>query len=410
LRFSILLPTRDRLEYLRYAVETVRRQDFADWEMIVADNCSVDDVAGFVAGLDDPRVKYLRARETVPVTENWNRALDASSGDYVLMLGDDDGLMPGYFRKAEQVIAAFDEPDVVYSRALLLAYPGVMPGREAGYVHPMGCATFFNQLDEPRLLEPPVARELVRASMEFRLRFDFNMQLFTTKRSTIDVLRKAGYFFHSPFPDYYAANLLFLCAERIVIHPDPLTAIGITSKSYGFFHFNRREREGVEFLRNMMGEGDLGLERVIVPGSRMNTCWLLAMKTLADIEGGTHGLLPNVHRYRRVQIADSLRRRFVEGSLSQREARELLSALWLWEKAVYMLVVVALFLFTRIGWLPRPVLEALEHRLGQYPRWPLPWIQTGEYETMVDLFEHAGLYVGPAGDIDDLSSRLAAPP
>ena len=34
MKFSVLLPTRDRLELLRLAVETVRRQDYDDWEII----------------------------------------------------------------------------------------------------------------------------------------------------------------------------------------------------------------------------------------------------------------------------------------------------------------------------------------------------------------------------------------
>ena len=94
--FSVLLPTHDRLEYLRYAVESVRRQDEADWELIVSDNDSTDDIAGFVQSLGDERVRYVRTDRFVPVTENWNNALRHSRGDYVVMLGDDDALLPGY--------------------------------------------------------------------------------------------------------------------------------------------------------------------------------------------------------------------------------------------------------------------------------------------------------------------------
>src|SRR5207245_7033676 len=50
-RFSVLLPTRNRLEYLRLAIETVRRQDYQDWEIIVSDNDSEQDVEGWIAGL-----------------------------------------------------------------------------------------------------------------------------------------------------------------------------------------------------------------------------------------------------------------------------------------------------------------------------------------------------------------------
>ena len=78
--FSVLLPTHDRLEYLRYAVESVRRQDEDDWELIVSDNDSTDDIAGFVEGLGDERVRYVRTESFVPVTENWNNALRHSRG------------------------------------------------------------------------------------------------------------------------------------------------------------------------------------------------------------------------------------------------------------------------------------------------------------------------------------------
>ena len=93
--FSILLPTRNRLQLLKYAVETVRRQDFTDWEIVVSDNDSEEDVGAYVSGLRDDRIRYFRTASFVRVTENWNKALMHSTGRWVLMLGDDDGLMPG---------------------------------------------------------------------------------------------------------------------------------------------------------------------------------------------------------------------------------------------------------------------------------------------------------------------------
>jgi glycosyltransferase involved in cell wall biosynthesis len=404
LRFSILLPTRDRLEYLRQAVETVTRQDYDDWELIVSDNCSAGDVAGFVAGLDDPRIKYLCTSEVVSVTENWNKALDASSGDYVLMLGDDDGLLPGYFRAAEKVIADFGEPDVLYSRALLLAYPGVMPGHEAGYLHLSGCAAFFDDLVRPRLLESGEARELVQATMDFRYRFDFNMQLFTIKRSTIELLRRAGHFFHSPFPDYYAANLLFLRSERIVICPDPLATIGVTPKSYGFFHFNSREEEGAAFLRNV----DEKTERALLPGTRMNTCWLLAMRRLAELDSGSLGLVPSYRRYRLVQVVDWFMRRFVGGTMSRDEFREATRALRPWEKAVVR-PAAALLAVMRPLRARRVLLGVITGRVvRQYPRFA-PELKTGG-ATVIDLFEDPSLVISLAPRLGQLSPEATGRP
>jgi len=53
----------------------VRRQDYQDWEIVISDNCSEDDIAGFVLSLDDTRVKYVRTESFVPVTDNWKQRL-----------------------------------------------------------------------------------------------------------------------------------------------------------------------------------------------------------------------------------------------------------------------------------------------------------------------------------------------
>ena len=43
MKFSVLLPTYNRLDLLQYAVESVTRQDYDDWELIISDNQSEDD-------------------------------------------------------------------------------------------------------------------------------------------------------------------------------------------------------------------------------------------------------------------------------------------------------------------------------------------------------------------------------
>ena len=106
-KFSVLVPTRDRLEYLRQAVESVLCQDYGDWEVCIADNASSDSTREWVESLGDPRILYSRAERLSPVTENWNRCLSMSSGDYVVMLGDDDAILRGYFTTHKRVIDDF---------------------------------------------------------------------------------------------------------------------------------------------------------------------------------------------------------------------------------------------------------------------------------------------------------------
>jgi len=148
-KFSILLPTRNRLEYLRLAVTSVLRQDFDDWEIVISDNCSEDDLAGYVGELADPRIVYTRAERSIPVTENWNRALAHSSGDYIVMLGDDDALLGSYLRHMSALIERFDRPELIYTKSLLFTYPRVDPLHPDGFLMENGCANFFNGATDP---------------------------------------------------------------------------------------------------------------------------------------------------------------------------------------------------------------------------------------------------------------------
>jgi glycosyltransferase involved in cell wall biosynthesis len=301
MRFSILLPTRNRLDLLRYAVESVRLQAHPDWEIVISDNVSTEDVEGFAASYKDSRIRYYRTQRLLPVTENWNAALELSSGDYLIMLGDDDALMRDCLEVLDKLIEKWHRPDAVYTQALQFAYPGVLPGQASGFVQ-VAYNAFLEGAEQAFLLPRERAREMVRSAMSFRLRYGFNMQHFVISRKLIDALRAKGPFFQSPYPDYYAANAVLLAARSVVANPHPLVMIGISPKSFGYYYFNRRENEGVDFLQNVFDEEFRDrLRAVLVPGTNMNDSWLCAMETLARNFSETPGLRVDHRRYRLLQ-------------------------------------------------------------------------------------------------------------
>jgi glycosyltransferase involved in cell wall biosynthesis len=300
--FSVLLPTRNRLELLRQAVETVRRQSHSDWEIVISDNASEDDVEAFVTNLADARITYLRQQSAISVTDNWNCALDASSGRWVIMLGDDDGLMPGALERFSELVAA-EDPDVVYANAYLFTHPGVVATIPDGSLEPYGSGSLFDGHSQPYVLDRPSARDLVRKAMKFEMAYTFNMQHSLVRRDLIDKLRVGDRFFHSPYPDFYATNALFLIANRIVICPDRLVVVGLSPKSFGYYFFNNREGEGEAFLRNSLTPSEFdAISRVVLPGSADRTSWLAAMETLRANFSEARGMPIDHGRYRRLQL------------------------------------------------------------------------------------------------------------
>ena len=392
MKFSVLLPTRNRLQFLRFAVETVRRQDYADWEIIVSDNDSEDDIAGYVASCADPRIHYQRTDRFLPVTENWNYALVQSRGDYVVMLGDDDGLMPGYFRTMSELMTRFDGPELIYSSGYLFAYPGVLPDHPNGILNHYRNGVFFGRAEHAFRLDPRQARRVALDAMNFKMTFGFNMQYSLISRSLIDRLRPLGQFFQSPFPDYYATIVMFLKAQRIVIEPRPLVAIGITPKSYGFYLFNDRESEGVEFL-NSLASSELPerIRRILLPGTNMNTSWLLAMEAVASNLGGEMRLRVNHRRYRLLQALRVLRAYYRTPDRSRSDVQQLRTRLAWHERLLFSGMLAGLAVTLRVaGPRPQAAMRALVRRATRRIRGSLEWqpaTSTQPLQTMLDVYE-----------------------
>jgi glycosyltransferase involved in cell wall biosynthesis len=348
MRFSVLLPTRNRLDLLTFAIETVRRQDYNDWEIVVSDNASEQDIAGYIRSLNDSRIKYVRTQAFLPVTDNWNNALKNSSGEYIIMLGDDDCLLKGFFRTMHSLIEEFHYPDSIYTNALLYAYPGVIQGYPEGFLQPYGNASFSRNASKPFLLNRKKAHELVRDAMHFKMSYTFNMQHSVIKRTFIDRLSRNGPFFQSPYPDFYASNVILLKAETLVVNPTPMVVVGISPKSFGYYYFNDKEKKGVDFLNNLPdADTTHRIEHIMLPGSADKTSWLISMETIKLNYGSDLRLTVDYNRYRYLQI------RYVCGRFAQAlenndpklaqyrfELDELASKLTLWEKTVYFTILV----------------------------------------------------------------------
>jgi glycosyltransferase involved in cell wall biosynthesis len=387
MKFSVLLPTRNRLEYLRYAVETVRRQDFDDWEIVISDNCSDDDIQGYVRSLGEDRIKYFRTSEFIPVTDNWNAALERSSGDYVVMLGDDDGLLPGYFSTLLGAMEGFPDPDFVYVSAFFYAYPNVIPEAPQGFLRSEKNAVFAGS--KPFWLDRRRAEAIARGYLEFRMPVPSNMQFSLISRRAIRNLSSSGPFFQSPYPDFYATPALFMTSNRILICPEPLVIIGITPKSYGFFHFNNRPAEGVKFLRN---DGQLAqdspIRALMLPGTSYNDSWLLAMEALRRNFGESRGMRPKYRRYRFLQIAHAYKKCYLDRTLQPSELKPLRERMNAAERTLFGISLP--LAFTALRWVPdgwrASVIARLRGLIGQLAMDDEP-ARTGRFSNLVEVFE-----------------------
>ena len=132
-KVTIAIPTLNRVGYLKLALESALNQTYNNIEVIVSNNASTDATSSYLASCRDPRLRVLEQTRLVPMTENWNACVTAATGEYFLLLSDDDLLEPDAIQELVAGYAKRDgypEPGFVYCGGRIID----SAGREAALV------------------------------------------------------------------------------------------------------------------------------------------------------------------------------------------------------------------------------------------------------------------------------------
>jgi glycosyltransferase involved in cell wall biosynthesis len=112
---SVVMATYNRSNLLPYVVETVRRQTYANWELLVVGDGCTDDTAGVVSAFDDGRIRFWNLEPPAGEQSGPNNAgCSAARGDYVAFLNHDDFWTPWHLDRAVAALEAESDLDLVY--------------------------------------------------------------------------------------------------------------------------------------------------------------------------------------------------------------------------------------------------------------------------------------------------------
>ena len=109
---SIIIPTYNRAEDLKRALQSVFDQTFTDWEVLVVDNHSIDETDSVIRSFNDPKIKLFKVHNEGVVAVSRNLGLKHALGEYIAFLDSDDWWLP---KKLEESVKYINRgADVVY--------------------------------------------------------------------------------------------------------------------------------------------------------------------------------------------------------------------------------------------------------------------------------------------------------
>lgn len=122
MRYSIGIPA-FKERFLEECINSIVSQNYSDFELIIVNDCSPDDIKGIVTKFNDSRIRYYENEINTGaenVIDNWNKCLNLATGDFFILMGDDDKLSPDYLSEFNMLIDRFSELDVFHCRIKII--------------------------------------------------------------------------------------------------------------------------------------------------------------------------------------------------------------------------------------------------------------------------------------------------
>lgn len=119
--FSVIIPTFNRVEFLRQTLESVWRQTFSDFEVIVVDDGSTDETGAWLSEVAS-KVNLITQQQAGPGVAR-NKGAEHARGEYLAFLDSDDLWFPWTLATVAELIAKHNQPSLVSAKLVSFKDP-----------------------------------------------------------------------------------------------------------------------------------------------------------------------------------------------------------------------------------------------------------------------------------------------
>lgn len=229
MRISIIIPSRERGRYLAHSLRTCTDIDDPDLEILVSDNASTDNTEAVVRACTDPRVRYVNTGARLSMRQNFEFALGQSTGDYVIMFGDDDGILPGQFPYLRRILED-QGPDTLSWAFLTYGWPveGVA-GKPGGMRFRKSTSFGLPKVQDPASCRADASAARLEGPRTFPALYHGCMS-----RAFLERCRAAdGMLFLARSPDIYISYRALLSGGKFLHSDHPFSINGFSPASTG---------------------------------------------------------------------------------------------------------------------------------------------------------------------------------
>ena len=118
IKYSFVLPAY-KARFFREAIDSILAQTYKDFELIIVNDASPEDLDSIVNSYNDSRIRYYVNEQNIggkDLVAQWNHCLEYAKGEYIILASDDDVYFPQYLEKMDALVQKYPEVNVFRPR------------------------------------------------------------------------------------------------------------------------------------------------------------------------------------------------------------------------------------------------------------------------------------------------------
>lgn len=122
MKYSFVLPAY-KATFFKEAVDSILTQTYKEFELIIVNDASPEDLDSIVKNYSDTRIRYYKNEKNIggkDLVAQWNHCLEYAQGDYIILASDDDVYHPEYLEKMDVLVNKYPDVNVFRPRIQII--------------------------------------------------------------------------------------------------------------------------------------------------------------------------------------------------------------------------------------------------------------------------------------------------
>lgn len=230
--FSIIIPTRNRADTLKYSIKSILNQEFEDYEIIICNNNSIDDTEEIVKNFANEKIIYMKSNIDLSMTDNFEFAYSKATGQYVTYIADNDGFIDGALSFMYNLIKLNNYPNIIRWEKNMYNWPSMKSINKN--------LLYINIFKKFEIIE---SNNMIKQVLNGKQTFQNLPMIYTSliKRDLVEkLIKKTGRLFHSASPDISSGFSFALITDNYLSLSYGISCGSFSAKSNGYNCLNKK--------------------------------------------------------------------------------------------------------------------------------------------------------------------------